>query len=104
MTTASVAEVRESAVPWVAPFATFMLLLGVLPSLGVPQPWDATLRIVVPALVLLATSRRQLAALRLRAGLILQDRLGEVTHAPYESALTLRPDRPRFRYSMVPPV
>lgn len=55
---------RWPALPWVAPFAVFMLCLASLPALAVPEPWQGALRLGIPALVLLAVSRPQLAALR----------------------------------------
>ena len=55
---------RWPALPWVAPFAVFMLLLAGLPALGVPEPWQGALRLGVPALVLLTLSRAPLASLR----------------------------------------
>lgn len=55
---------RWPALPWVAPFAVFMLLLAGLPALGVPEPWQGMLRLGVPALVLLTLSRAPLASLR----------------------------------------
>lgn len=55
---------RWPAVPWVAPFAVFMLCLAGLPALAVPEPWQGALRLGIPALVLLAVSRPQLTALR----------------------------------------
>ena len=81
---------RERALPWVAPFATFMLLLGIMPSLGVPQPWDAALRLVLPAAVLLVVSRAQLAALRLRAP-VASVALGLATWALWIAPETLVP-------------
>ena len=53
---------RWPALPWVAPFAVFMLLLAGLPALGVPEPWQGALRLGVPALVLLTLSRAPLAS------------------------------------------
>jgi uncharacterized protein len=47
----------RAAIPWVAPFALFMALLAVLPALGVPQPWNAALWIVVLVAALLVFSR-----------------------------------------------
>lgn len=35
-----------------APFGVFMVVLAVAPAVGLPQPWDAVLRVGVPALVL----------------------------------------------------
>jgi CAAX prenyl protease-like protein len=55
---------RWPTLPWVAPFAVFMLLLAGLPALGVPEPWQGALRLGVPTLVLLTLSRAPLASLR----------------------------------------
>lgn len=55
---------RWPSLPYVAPFAAFMAVLAGAPALGVAEPWQGLLRLGVPALVLLALSRPQLAALR----------------------------------------
>jgi uncharacterized protein len=47
----------RAAVPWVAPFALFMVLLAVLKPLGIPQPWNAALWIVLLVVALLVFSR-----------------------------------------------
>lgn len=47
----------RAATPWVAPFALFMVLLATLAPLGIPQPWNAMLWIVVLVVVLTAFSR-----------------------------------------------
>ena len=47
----------RAAVPWVAPFALFMVLLAVLKPLGIPQPWNALLWVVVLVAALLIFSR-----------------------------------------------
>jgi hypothetical protein len=47
----------RAAIPWVAPFAVFMVLLATFPSIGIPQPWNALAWIVVLVGVLLACSR-----------------------------------------------
>jgi uncharacterized protein len=47
----------RAAVPWVAPFALFMVLLAVLKPLNIPQPWNALLWIVLLVGVLLVCSR-----------------------------------------------
>ena len=47
----------RAAVPWVAPFALFMVLLAVLKPLGIPQPWNALFWIVVLVAALLVCSR-----------------------------------------------
>ena len=47
----------RAAVPWVAPFALFMLLLAALKPLAIPQPWNALLWIVLMVAALLIFSR-----------------------------------------------
>jgi uncharacterized protein len=47
----------RAAVPWVAPFLLFMVLLAVLKPLNIPQPWNAGLWIVLLVATLLTTSR-----------------------------------------------
>ena len=47
----------RAAIPWVAPFALFMVLLAVLTPLGIPQPWNALLWVVVLVAALLIFSR-----------------------------------------------
>lgn len=47
----------RAAVPWVAPFALFMVLLAVLKPLAIPQPWNALLWIVLLVSALLIFSR-----------------------------------------------
>ncbi len=47
----------RASIPWVAPFATFIVLLAVLPTAGIPQPWEALTWLVLLVAVLWATSR-----------------------------------------------
>ncbi|MDZ7630023.1 MAG: hypothetical protein U5K74_01380 [Gemmatimonadaceae bacterium] len=47
----------RAAVPWVAPFALFMVLLAALKPLEIPQPWNAALWIVLLVAALLVFSR-----------------------------------------------
>jgi len=47
----------KAAVPWVAPFALFMVLLAVIKPLAIPQPWNAALWIVLLVAALLVLSR-----------------------------------------------
>ena len=47
----------RAAVPWVAPFAVFMVLLAVLKPLNIPQPWNALLWIVLLVTTILVFSR-----------------------------------------------
>lgn len=52
---------RHPAVPWVLPFAVFMLLLAVEPKLGLPSVAGLTIRLVIPALAVIFFSRHLLA-------------------------------------------
>jgi CAAX prenyl protease-like protein len=47
----------RAAIPWVAPFVLFMALLAGLKPLGIPQPWNALLWVVVLSFALVACSR-----------------------------------------------
>ncbi|MCU0625246.1 MAG: CAAX prenyl protease-related protein [Gemmatimonadaceae bacterium] len=47
----------RAAIPWVAPFGVFILLLAGLKSLAIPQPWEALLWIVILVAVMWTTSR-----------------------------------------------
>lgn len=47
----------RAAIPWVAPFALFMVLLAALKPLAIPQPWNAALWIVVLVAALCVLSR-----------------------------------------------
>jgi CAAX prenyl protease-like protein len=55
---------RHPAVGWIAPFAAFMLWLAAAPMLGLPQPWDSVLRVLVPGAVIVLFSGHLLAGLR----------------------------------------
>jgi hypothetical protein len=52
--------------PWVAPFAVFMIWLAVGPSLGLPQPWESVARVGVLVAVLLTISREVVFSLRIK--------------------------------------
>lgn len=45
------------AIPWVLPFAVFVLLLGVMPYFKLPPVADLAIRVLVPALAIVAVSR-----------------------------------------------
>lgn len=64
--TTSAPSDRSSALPWVAPFAVFMMWLALGPALAIPQPWESLLRVGVLAAVLLAVSRDLVLSLRVR--------------------------------------
>jgi uncharacterized protein len=65
MTSPSLSQ-RYPSIPWVAPFAVFMVWLAVGPSLGLPQPWESIARVAVLAAVLLTISRDLVFSLRVR--------------------------------------
>lgn len=56
----------ESATPWVAPFAVFMIWLAIGPSLNIPQPWESIARVGVLLVVLLTVSRDIVFSLRVK--------------------------------------
>lgn len=60
---------RYPSLPWIAPFAVFMILLAVGPSLPIPQPWESLLRVGVLVAVLLTISRDVVSSLRVRHAL-----------------------------------
>ncbi|NWF83752.1 MAG: CAAX prenyl protease-related protein [Bryobacteraceae bacterium] len=45
------------SIKWIAPFAVFMALLGLMPVLELPHVWALAIRLVVPGVVFLAISR-----------------------------------------------
>lgn len=57
---------RYPSLPWIAPFAVFMLLLAVGPSLPIPQPWESILRVGVLVAVILTMSKDVVRSLRVR--------------------------------------
>ncbi|WP_309669241.1 CAAX prenyl protease-related protein [Gemmatimonas sp.] len=54
------------SLPWIAPFAVFMILLAVGPSLPIPQPWESILRVGVLIAVMLTISKDVVLSLRVR--------------------------------------
>lgn len=50
----------RSSLAWAGPFAVFMVLLALMPQLGIPQPWDALIRVVVISASIVFFSRRTL--------------------------------------------
>lgn len=54
------------SLPWIAPFAVFMILLAIGPSLPIPQPWESFLRVGVLVAVMLTISRDVVLSLRVR--------------------------------------
>ncbi len=57
---------RYPSVPWIAPFAVFMVLLALAPSLPFGQPWESILRVTVLTLVLVTLSGDVMRSLRIR--------------------------------------
>jgi len=57
------------SLPWIAPFAVFMILLAVGPSLPIPQPWESILRVGILVAVLLTISKDVVLSLRVRHAL-----------------------------------
>ncbi len=49
---------RHPDLPWILPFAVFMLLLSVGPHLGLSQRAELAVRLIVPAAALVVFSRR----------------------------------------------
>lgn len=54
------------SLPWIAPFAVFMIWLAIGPSLPIPQPWESILRVGVLVAVMLTISRDVVLSLRVR--------------------------------------
>ena len=54
------------SVPWIAPFAVFMIVLAVGPSVPMPQPWESILRVGVLVAVMLTISKDVVLSLRVR--------------------------------------
>lgn len=48
---------RWPSIKWIAPFAVFMALLGLMPLLDLPHVWSLAIRLAVPGFVFLAISR-----------------------------------------------
>ena len=60
---------RYPSLAWVAPFAIFMLLLVLMPSLPIAQPWESIVRVAVLVAALLYFSRDVIASLRVHHAL-----------------------------------
>lgn len=60
---------RYPSLAWVAPFAIFMLLLVLMPSLPIAQPWESIVRVAVLVASLWYFSRDVIASLRVQHGL-----------------------------------
>ena len=57
---------RYPSIPWIAPFAVFMLLLVAGPSLPFGQPWESIVRVSVLGLVIALASGKLVRALRVK--------------------------------------
>jgi uncharacterized protein len=55
---------RHPAVPYVAPFAVFLLCMTIAGQATIPQPWESVLWVGVVAATIALTSRRLVAGLR----------------------------------------
>ncbi len=55
---------KHPAIPYVAPFAVFMLCLGLAGSVEIAQPWESLLWVSVVAVTTWVTSRHLVASLR----------------------------------------
>jgi CAAX prenyl protease-like protein len=51
-------------VPWVAPFAAFMLLLALAQAVVIPQPWESIARVAILVAVIWVASRGNVRTLR----------------------------------------
>lgn len=59
-----VTTARSSALPWIAPFAAFMLWMAIWPFVDLAQPWEEVVRLGLLAVVLLTVSRHIVFSLR----------------------------------------
>lgn len=57
---------RHPWLPWVAPFAVFMLLLALAPLVAVPEPWESLIKFGIIAVSILVFSNQLLRQLRVR--------------------------------------
>ena len=60
---------RYPSIPWIGPFAVFMALLALAPSLPFGQPWESILRVTILTLVLFFLSGDLVRSLRIRHAL-----------------------------------
>jgi len=56
-------------VPWVAPFAAFMLLLALAQAVAIPQPWESIARVAILVAVIWSASRGIVRTLRVEHAL-----------------------------------
>lgn len=85
---------RFPSLPWVAPFAVFMLLLGAMPATGMPQPWESIVRVAVITAAVLVCSSGVLKSLRV------EKPLGSIALGLGTFALWVLPDQlfPGWRF------
>lgn len=57
---------KYPSIPWVAPFAVFMVLLAISPHLPFGQPWESIVRVAVIIAALIACSTSVLRDIRVR--------------------------------------
>lgn len=57
---------RYPSLPWIAPFAVFMLLLAVAPSLPFGQPWESIVRVGILVGVIALASGKIVRTLRIK--------------------------------------
>lgn len=55
---------RYPSIPWIAPFAVFMLLLALAPSLPFGQPWESIVRVGILVVVIAVCSGHVVRSLR----------------------------------------
>ncbi len=53
---------RHPAIPYIAPFLTFLAIMGIEKAVGAPAVWMYPVRVIATLAVLLAVSREQLAS------------------------------------------
>lgn len=78
---------RYPVLPWIAPFAVFMLLLATAPYLPFGQPWESVFRVSVLGAVIILTSGSLLRTLRV------QHWMGSVLLGIAVCALWVAPDQ-----------
>jgi CAAX prenyl protease-like protein len=61
---------KHPAVPYVAPFAVFLLCLLIAGRTTIPQPWESVAWVGVVAVTIALTSRQLVAGLRLSSGVM----------------------------------
>lgn len=57
---------RYPILPWVGPFAVFMVLLAAAPYMPIPQPWESVVRVSILSAVLVVVSGSVIRTFRIR--------------------------------------